>query len=70
MNFTELEILLVAAVGVLLWRIRVLEATVDEVVDRADRYAGYLKGIYHKQGTVKKDPTRGYYYEANDERPS
>jgi hypothetical protein len=64
MNFSELEYILMVAVAVLLWRNSVLRAAVAQEERRANKYAGWMMGIYDKKGrVVHKDD--GYYYEEN-----
>lgn len=66
MTFSELEGLLLLAVGVLLWRLEVVRRQRDEESERANRYARHMKDVYHKRGVIKLDPERGYYYEETD----
>jgi hypothetical protein len=64
MNFSELEYILMVAVAVLLWRNSVLRNAVEREERRANKYAGWMMGIYDKKGrVVHKDD--GYYYEEN-----
>lgn len=62
MNFSELEYILMVAVAVLLWRNSVLRAAAAREERRANKYAGWMMGIYDKKGrVVHKD--NAYYYE-------
>ena len=65
MSFTELEGLLLLAVGVLLWRIEVLNTRVRRQTEQSDRYAAYLMDLYHKRGVVRRSPEGRYFFERN-----
>jgi hypothetical protein len=62
MNFTDLECILMVAVGVLLWRNSDTKRWAENEERRANKYANWLIGVYENKGKVIiKDDT--YYFE-------
>jgi hypothetical protein len=62
MSFTELELVLLVALAVMLWRNADTKRWAEHEARRANKYANWLVGVYEKKGKiVQKDD--GYYFE-------
>ena len=67
MNFSDLELTLLLAMAVLLWRIRVLTKEYDDVVDQSNRYAQGLILVAKGEATVVTKPEGIYLVRKNHE---
>ena len=65
MSFTDLELVLLLAMVVLLWRIRVLTREHNDAVEQADRYAHGLMLVADNRATVVRKP-EGIYLVRKD----